>query len=358
MHILGSNPGDAVFVHERIFANMRLFASAQNLWISVSAGVKGDDFEEMRLEACSITDNQCRNPMAEGNTSARNQISEKALTHYTYVALFLEDAQLKIIDKKDQKKVERYATLRWSHHITLAYLPFMSTREMASMEAALNDLIQNWLDTEPKYRPSCLLTSRSVVVGRRLEDIGNDHMLSDIDRWPNTDIYTSYHSDFINMEWDKLCMLIDSGLLIFAHEPKEITKVREVHGNEGVTPQVMKAVCARYHDRDLGRVNKARAMEEEGRPKYGLHGKIEVLLRDSKVGKTSELKTLLHYLREHLVLKWGVHHMLPSKDLGLHSEHSWHVTPQTNALEATRRGLCTPEFANYVESFWTVHHDQ
>ena len=50
--------------------------------------------------------------------------------------------------------------------------------------------------------------------------------------------------------------------------------------------------------------------------------------------------------------------MLPSKDLGLHSEHSWHVTPQTNALEATRRGLCTPEFANYVESFWTVHHDQ
>ena len=103
---------------------------------------------------------------------------------------------------------------------------------------------------------------------------------------------------------------------------------------------------------------KARAMEEEGRPKYGLHRKIEVLLRESKVGKTSELKTLLHYLREHLVFKWGVHHMLPSEDLGLHSEHSWHVTPQTNALEATRRGLCTPEFANYVESFWTVHHDQ
>ena len=160
------------------------------------------------------------------------------------------------------------------------------------------------------------------------------------------------------MEWDELCMRIDSGLLKFVNEPKEITTIRELYGNEGVTPQVMRTVCAKFRDRDVGRVNKAHTMEKEGRPKYGLRGKIEVLLRESKVCQTSELKTLLHYLREHLVFKWGVHHMLPSKDLGLHSEHSWHVTPQTNALEATRRGLCTPEYANYVESFWTVHHDQ
>ena len=165
MHILGSNPGEAVLVHEKILADMRLFVPAQYLWISVREGVKGDDFEEERLQACSIAENQCRNPMAEGHTSVRNQILAKAATHYTYVALFLGAAQLKIIDKEDQKTVERFATLRWNHHITLAYLPLMTTREMASMEEALNQLIHEWLITEPKYRPFCLLTSRSLVVG-------------------------------------------------------------------------------------------------------------------------------------------------------------------------------------------------
>ena len=104
---------------------------------------------------------------------------------------------------------------------------------------------------------------------------------------------------------------------------------------------------------------KASAIEEEGRPKYALPGMVEVLLRESKVDKTSELKSLLYYLREMLVFKYGVHHMHPPEDLGLHSEDSWHVTPQTNALEATRRDLGTPKHADYVEGFWTVEtvHD-
>ena len=282
----------------------------------------------------------------------------KAATHYTYVALILRAAQLRIMGKEDQKTVERLATLRWDHHVTLAYLPLMTTREMASMENALNELLHAWLITEPKDRPVSLLTSRSLVVGRREQDFGNDDMLHEADRWPTTDIYTYHYSDFINMGWDELCELIDNGLLLFAHEPKEITKIRETHGNEGVTPEVMKAACQKYYDRDLERIEKARAIENVGRPKYALPGMVEVLLRESKVDKTSELSSLLHYAREVLVFRFGVYYMRPSKDLGLHSKDTWHVTPQTIALEATRRSLCTPEHANYVESFWTARDGQ
>ena len=39
-------------------------------------------------------------------------------------------------------------------------------------------------------------------------------------------------------------------------------------------------------------------------------------------------------------------------DIELLSEDSWHVTPQTTALHAKRRGFEEPEYANYVECSW------
>ena len=340
--MLGSNPGDRVLVHKRIFADIRLFVPKEYIRISVYEGVKGDYFEEERMQACSITENQCRNPQADGLSSVRNQTLPMARTHYTYVALYLRGAQFRIVGKENQKSPERFATVRWIHHVTLAYLPLITQREMRAMEAALNELIAEWLVIEPKLRPVSLLTSRGLVEGRRAEDFGKDDMLLEVDRWRDTDIYTWNHSDFINMEWEQLCKLIDNGLLLFAHEPKEITNIRETRGNDQVTPEVMKAVCKKYYDRDVNRYRKARAMEDEIRPKYALQGMIEVLLRGSKVHRTSELKSLLYYLREMLVFKYGVHHMHPPEDLGLHNEESWHVTPQTNG---------TPEHADYVEGF-------
>ena len=81
-------------------------------------------------------------------------------------------------------------------------------------------------------------------------------------------------------------------------------------------------------------------------------GNLEVARREAVVSKCSEVRSLLHYLRELLVFKFSVFHMRPAHDVGLHNEDSWHVTPQTNELYAKRQGLSTPTHGKYVECHW------
>ena len=125
-----------------------------------------------------------------------------------------------------------------------------------------------------------------------------------------------------------------------------------IDGIEFVPPEFMKQVCAKYYERDWARVHKARKIEEECRPKYNDESVIEILLREAVVSQCSEVRSLLHYLRERLVFKFSVFHMRPAHDVGLHNEDSWHVTPQTNELYAKRQGLSTPTHGKYVECHW------
>ena len=79
---------------------------------------------------------------------------------------------------------------------------------------------------------------------------------------------------------------------------------------------------------------------------------VDILLRDAAVSQHSEARSLLHYLRELLVFKFGAYYMRPMQDVGLHGEDSWHITPQTNRLYAKRQGLDAPAHADYVECCW------
>ena len=325
---------------------MRLYVPLRGCQIIVREGTKGDVYEEERLLACTKA-----NADESASMPSRTK-EERSETHYTYVALWLKWPRLKVIRSSGPGRTECMADVSWPHHITLAYLPLMSASEMKDMERFMNDLVDDWSTFKPEHRPTALLTSRSFVVGRRACDFTGDDLPHTVYKWQNSDVYTCYRSDFINTEWKRICELIDDGLLALVHEPKVVAMKREVDGDDSITPEFMKVVCAKYYNRDHERVREAKEVEAQSQPKYGKVDTVEVLLRDTAVSKTSEIRSLLHYLRELLVYKFSAHHMEPRKDVGLHDEDSWHVTPQTNGLYAKRQGLDTPDHADYVECQW------
>ena len=274
---------------------------------------------------------------------------EGPVTHYTYVALQFRRAYIKY---HSTRQTARKIIIRCAHHITLAYLPWTTSRVRRKMDWDMNELLAEWIAIKPSGRPSCLLTSRSFLIKRRAGDFVGDDGPCEFDRWPGSDIYTSGRSDFINTKWEQICQLVDNNLLSFICTPKEIVKKMETDGIDVVPPEFVKKVCAKYYERELRRLHKASEIEKECRPKYHDEAVIEILLREAVVSKCSEVRSLLHYLRELLVFKISVFHMRPAHDVGLHNEDSWHVTPQTNELYAKRQGLSTPTHKKYVECYW------
>jgi hypothetical protein len=349
--ISGDGLGQEVLLHASIFSNMRLYVPLGDCWIVVREGAKGDSYEEERLLACQESAEAGEKQVeVEGDNSALSQTRKTSFTHYTYMAFQFRKAYFKVNSEGNQGP--RMAATRWAHHITLAYLPARTRDEMRRMAKDSNELLADWFATKPDGRPLDLLTSRSFLIGRHACDFVNNDRPSDYDRWPNSDVYTSGRSNFLDMEWGQICELVDNNLLSFVHEPNAIVKKVEADGIDSVTPAFVKGVCAIYWRRDRKRMLRAHEIEEESRPKYHEKGAMEIFLRDTAVSKCSEVRSLLHYLHEMLVFKWGVYHMQPTEDLGLHNEDSWHVTPQTNGLHATRQGLDTPAHANYVECYW------
>ena len=65
----------------------------------------------------------------------------------------------------------------------------------------------------------------------------------------------------------------------------------------------------------------------------------------------SDISTLLVYLRDRLIYRYGVFHM--EGHVGLHHENSWHVTPQTenfNHEDMVRCEQVDDETARWLES--------
>ena len=106
-------------------------------------------------------------------------------------------------------------------------------------------------------------------------------------------------------------------------------------------------------DRDYERYNAAAQIEADVMGTAQRRADFEVRLRDTRIRHVSEVKSLLSYLRDSLIYKHGVYHMRPNTDIGLKNDKTWHVTPQTLGLEATRRGQTTPRYDKWVECRWS-----
>ena len=104
----------------------------------------------------------------------------------------------------------------------------------------MNDLFAEWREIEPGHGPMELLTSRAFQVGRRLRDLGDGDVVDAFDRWPGTDIYHCYYSDFLHKNFEDICDLVDDGLVSFVNEPKMITEKKQIDGTDDLPPAFLK----------------------------------------------------------------------------------------------------------------------
>ena len=196
-----------------------------------------------------------------------------------------------------------------------------------------------------KRRPLNLLTSRSYLTKWPSPTESLIHNLLEGD-------YQRGKDNFLDSSWEEIERHIENDRLTFVNDPEPIAKQKGPDGTGVVSRDLMMTVCKRYHDRDAKRLHQAHHIESKCRPSYANESDTLEIRLDKERVVESEVGSLLHYLRELLVYKFGVYHLKPRKELGLHNEASWHVTPQTKGLCARQRGMDTPENADYVECYW------
>ena len=361
--ILGHNSGDTVLLHVIPFSNMRLHVKLSDCSIEVHEGMKGDCYNEDRLAVCcsaaavalplaEVAEAKVEKMAIENDTQDTSEQMTKCVTHYTYVALRFKVASFRVVSGSQQDAKERRAVTSYAHHITLAYLPSMSERNRNEMRKSMNILLCDWPSIDAECRPMELLSSRGFEVGGRKRDVVGDDSVDESEKWPDTDVFTWYRSNFLCKSLEQVLSLVDNGRFRFINEPTMMTNKKKADGSDEVSLEFLREVCIKYHHRDHGRLQVARNIEAKSRPKRPVTGSVEIFLRATGVSECSEISPLLHYLREMLVFKFGVNHMEPCEDVRVCTKESWHVTPQTNGLFAKRQGKDVADHAEYVACRW------
>ena len=76
---------------------------------------------------------------------------------------------------------------------------------------------------------------------------------------------------------------------------------------------------------------------------------IELFLNRCEVSQSTEMRSLLYYLSDHLVFKHSIYYLTPTHEVGLLTQAQWNVTPQTLGSYETRVGWPRSIYAEYVE---------
>ena len=92
-------------------------------------------------------------------------------------------------------------------------------------------------------------------------------------------------------------------------------------------PYEMNGAIRLYH-RDLARFRQAHVVEQQAEPKHRMKSAktVQMSFQDHNLRQPSEITSLLWYLREALIYKWGGYHMLPKKDIAILAPDIWHVS--------------------------------
>ena len=229
----------------------------------------------------------------------------------TYVALDIEEMAVKLCSDK-------WVVLRWKHHITLAYLPRIIQNHKLSQD--LTDTMQNWIDTRqtPHLMPIRLLYFRTC---RCYKDSSSE------------DLYMP----LVELKPEELQREMELGTIALSSTPP--AGEEENH-----------AIC-RLYNRDVQRIADAPTGVAVSVGPDGRQPPITMQLSEGRVCANSEISTLLFYLRDRLIYRFGVFHM--EGHVGLHHENSWHVTPQTenfNHEDMVRCEQVDDETARWLES--------
>ena len=358
----GEGLGDTVFVHHQNFSNTRLYVQLSTCSIVVCCGDKHDGYKDDRLAVCCSAaavaqslGEDAKPGVEQMAVTNRTQDTSEQMTktgaYYTYVALKFKKASCRVVTR-GQAPRERRAVTTYAHHITLAYLPFVPQRTRNEIWNILTMVLSDWSSSPVNVRPIRLLSSRGFEVLGPKCDANSDYMVDESDKWPDTEDFTLRRSNFLEESLPEIFDHIDGDRFRFIREPWSITQWKKANGSDEVPPELLKKVCERYHHRDHDRLQEALRIEAKCQPKRAAEDSVEILVKDTRVSDCSQIRSLLHYLREMLVYKFGVHHMEPRADVRVCTEESWHVTPQTIGLWAMRQGGVVPDRAEYVECQW------
>ena len=314
-----------IYLHQDSFASLRLFVDRHHCRVRVTEGHRGDAYDDDSIEH-----------------DGTGQL-------YTYVAVWFDEARFRMESR--QHGPQMHAT-RWPHHVSLAYLPWMPPSERDALATSLGDLLDDWWTTAPEVRPNSLLSSRRFFVGTHSPDNNSSYRPNPSYVWSPTPVYDFDTLDFIREEWSDIKELLDEGRILFVNVPIELADSMEVNAANEVTRSLMYEFCRKFYERDLHRVQVARAIENTCVPKYWEYGK-ELPLRGGRVVEGAEMRSLLHYLRELMVHKHGAFHMEPQHDVKLLDVGQWHVTPYTEGIYEQRRGnsFSDAAYAEYVECY-------
>ena len=104
---------------------------------------------------------------------------EDAVKRYTYIALWFDRVILRCHFPAFVKEGDdgwRFICTTRDHHITIGYLPWVDQRERRDLETSMSEVLDEWQRTPPDVRPTSLLTSRCILIGRHARDLRHIQM--------------------------------------------------------------------------------------------------------------------------------------------------------------------------------------
>ena len=213
--------------------------------------------------------------------------------YYTFVAIEFNKMAVKLNDGK-------WVFTHWTHHVSLAYLPPLGSQRY-KLQQDLNAVMQNYIAIreEPHLMPSRLLHFRCCKCYRDCDE-------------------TDFIQPLIEFLPDELENELEMNSIELLTSPK---------GSE-----TKRAMIKRLYERDIQRMSDAPIGKAVSVGPGGRQRPMTMQLSGGRVHADSEMATLLFYLRDRLIYRFGVFHM--EGKVGLHHERSWHVTPVTEDLTA------------------------
>ena len=149
-------------VSEASFSKLRFYVKREDIRVRVIESTKKGLDEEERTRACANTSLVA--------TSGRNAVPTTcdASACYTYVTLWFDTLYFRTSFTNDS-----FARTKDAHHISLAYLPSLTENVRQKMETHANEVLDAWFEMRktPHQRPAALLTSRGILLGRRVDDL-------------------------------------------------------------------------------------------------------------------------------------------------------------------------------------------
>ena len=294
----GNRPGDGFRISVSAFRNLRLFISK---------------------DCCQVI---ARQALEEDPTGEPRQL--------IYIALWFDSVRFRIGRTK-------WARTRWQHHVTLAYVP-LTTTNVNYISATLNGVLRDWwlYRGTGHDRAQSLLTSRSYcALPQAAAAVSNFY-----------DGEPTY--DFLSARWSEIERLIEGDQLVFVHDPPTIQAYKIKHDTIIVPKNLLLQVCWKYYDRDCDRYQHGKALEDRCKPRHSHPEYAEIRLDECKVTEDCEMVTLLHYLKEALIFKFGIRRLQPASEV--HLLNHWHITPQSNRIwtEKLRRDGCPQHIKDWA----------